>query len=371
MKRPRSSVLTVGGALIDTIAVIGNESIERMSMKNADRAFLLLEQGSKTEAEIVSTHPGGGALNAAVTFARLGFETATLIKISNDDRGKAVRDRLTEEGITAEYVVSTPQAPTGASVLISAHDRDAAIFTFRGANTLLVVSDLVPKAFERDIVYVSGLSDGSADCFPEISRLARKGQAFVATNPGIRQLTSRGDAFEETLPHIDLLAMNVHEAHALVPRLAARTGKHFSSRKEGSGHHTLGLLTRGLVSGSSIMSLAQFMKTLLDFGTRCVLVTDGKQGSYAATRGELTYCPSLALDVVGTAGAGDAFSSTFAAFFASGSSVGEALQAATVNAGSVVKFADTQSGLLTMSALQGTIAQSKGQLDLQVTKLFR
>lgn len=368
-ERPRPSVLTVGGALIDTIAVIGNESIERMSMTNADRAFLLLEQGSKTEAEIVSTHPGGGALNTAVSFARLGFNVAALIKISNDERGKAVQHRLSEEGISGQFVVSTEEAPTGASVLISAHDRDAAIFTFRGANTLLNARDLDPKAFERNVVYVSGLSDRSADCFPEISRLAQKTGAFLATNPGIRQLTTRGDAFEKSLPHIDLLSMNVDEAQALVPRLAARTRKDMSGSKGDLDQRSPSLMRRGLTSGGFTMSLQHVLSALLDLGTRCVLLTDGKRGAFAAIEGGLTYCPSLKLDVVGTAGAGDAFSSTFTALFATGSNVGEALQAATVNAGSVVRFADTQTGLLTSRALKLALAQAKGELRLQVSKL--
>ena len=41
--------LTVGGAMIDTIAIIESERIERMSMLNADTSFLLLEEGRKTE----------------------------------------------------------------------------------------------------------------------------------------------------------------------------------------------------------------------------------------------------------------------------------------------------------------------------------
>ena len=368
-KRRRPSVLTIGGALIDTIAVIGNRSIERMSMTNADRAFLLLEQGSKTEAEIVSTHPGGGALNAAVSFARLGFDAATHIKISDDDRGKAVRDRLSEEGISAEFVASTTEAPTGASVLISAHDRDAAIFTFRGANTLLNEGELQPKAFQRDVVYVSGLSDGSADCFPAISTLAKKAGAFLATNPGIRQLTTRGDAFEKSLPHIDLLSMNVDESQALLPRLSERTQKYISGNKGNLNQRLPSLLQRGLASGSFSMSLPHFLSTLVGLGTRCVLLTDGKRGAFAAVNGEITYCPALKIDTVGTAGAGDAFSSTFTAFLASGSSVGEALQAATVNAGSVVKFADTQTGLLTRRNLEQVLADVKAELPLQVSKL--
>ena len=42
--------LTVGGAMIDTIAIIASDRIERMRMTNADNSFLLLEEGRKTEA---------------------------------------------------------------------------------------------------------------------------------------------------------------------------------------------------------------------------------------------------------------------------------------------------------------------------------
>jgi ribokinase len=52
-------VLTIGSAMIDTIAIIGSARIERMTMLNAESSFLLLEEGRKTEAEEVSTHAGG------------------------------------------------------------------------------------------------------------------------------------------------------------------------------------------------------------------------------------------------------------------------------------------------------------------------
>src|SRR5208282_4184132 len=44
-------ILTVGGAMIDTIAIIDSDRIERRTMLNADSSFLLLEEGRKTEAE--------------------------------------------------------------------------------------------------------------------------------------------------------------------------------------------------------------------------------------------------------------------------------------------------------------------------------
>ena len=43
-----------------------------MSMLNADSSFLLLEEGRKTEAVEISTHVGGGAINAAVSMAGCG-----------------------------------------------------------------------------------------------------------------------------------------------------------------------------------------------------------------------------------------------------------------------------------------------------------
>ena len=77
--------LTIGGAMIDTIAIIESDRIERMSMLNADTSFLLLEEGRKIEALEVSTHCGGGGVNAAVAMARLGVAVGTLIKIGRDN----------------------------------------------------------------------------------------------------------------------------------------------------------------------------------------------------------------------------------------------------------------------------------------------
>jgi ribokinase len=86
-------ILTVGSAMMDTIAIIDSSRIERMSMLNADSSFLLLEEGRKTEAEEISTHPGGGAVNAAVAMARLEMDVSPLAKLGTDARAKAILAR--------------------------------------------------------------------------------------------------------------------------------------------------------------------------------------------------------------------------------------------------------------------------------------
>ncbi len=40
-------VVTIGGAMVDSIALIDNRRIERMTMRNAESSFLLLEEGRK------------------------------------------------------------------------------------------------------------------------------------------------------------------------------------------------------------------------------------------------------------------------------------------------------------------------------------
>ena len=129
--------LTVGGAMIDTIAIIESDRIERMMMQNADTSFLLLEEGRKTEALEISTHCGGGAVNAAVSMARLGSTSPHSSSSARTSARKRCSARLMSEGVSTRYVRARRTAPTGASVLVSSHDRNAAVFTFRGANTLL------------------------------------------------------------------------------------------------------------------------------------------------------------------------------------------------------------------------------------------
>jgi ribokinase len=336
--------LTIGGATIDTIAIIASDRIERMSMLNADSSFLLLKEGSKTEAADVSTHTGGGAVNSAVSMARLGLDVSALIKLGKDARAETVLARLMAEGISTRWAMRDSRAPTGASVMVSSHDRNAAVFTFRGANTLLEPRDIKDEAFAVDLVHVASLSNESAECFPFIIAKAKAAGALVTANPGPRQLAARGPAFERCLSNIDILSINLSEAEVMVPSLIARFG-------EGGpvieGTDLPRLAERGLNGGAGFrMTLRAFMAAVRSMGPRYLLLTDGIAGAYLGTKDELMFCPALKAQVAGTAGAGDAFTSTFATFIALGHKPEQALRAATVNAGSVVSYVDTQTGLL-------------------------
>lgn len=359
------SALAVGGAMIDTIAIIESSAIERMALLNAEASFLLLEEGRKTEAQEVSTHCGGGAINVAVAFARLGLSASVLVKLGEDRRADQILACLDVEGISHRWALRDPTAPTGASVLVSSHDRNAAVFTFRGANTLLNPSDLPDDAFDVDLVHIANLSNQAAHCFPVIVEKAKAAGALVAANPGIRQLHAHRDAFRASLPRLDILALNRREADELVPLAVA-------DRAASKGRHDLAedldfaddlaaapLATRGLRYESLRLGVRTFCRALIASGVRCVVLTDGRDGAFAAMGDRLIYCPACEAVVAGTAGAGDAFVSTFSAFLAGGGEPDMALRAASLNAAAVLGHIDTQSGLMRRAALDARLDGKK------------
>jgi ribokinase len=352
--------LTVGGAMVDSIAIIDSARIERMSMRNAESSYLLLEEGRKTEVEEISTHAGGGAVNAAIAMARLGIDVSSIVKLGTDQRADAILARLESEGVSTRWITRDSRLPTGASLLISSHDRNAAVFTFRGANTLLEFGDVKPGALGVDIVYVSSLSNQSADCFPDVVKAAKAKNCLVAANPGVRQLTARGRAFMDAIASIDILLVNRAEANALVPALSAIAGEGGPSLPFDPEDDVPEMLRRGLSSGGFEISLLRFFRVLLDAGAKMIVVTDGRKGAFVGTPKEVAYCAAVPTQVVGTAGAGDAFASTFVALTAMKHPLKQALQAATLNAASVVRHVDTQSGLLRYGALEDELA-SRGK----------
>jgi ribokinase len=363
--------LTVGGAMVDSIAIINSSSIERMVMRNADASYLLLEEGRKTEAEEISTHPGGGAVNVAISMARLGLDVSCLAKLGMDQRADVVLGKLESEGVSTRWITRDARLPTGASVLISAHERNAAVFTFRGANTLLANDDVKREALAVDLVYISSLSNQSADIFPHLVTTAKAGGCKVAANPGVRQLTARGGDFLRTVGSLDVLLINRTEAEALVPGLVRQAGEGGPGLPVKPEERVPDLVRRGFSGGGFNISLPRFFQCLLDTGCGIVVITDGRDGAFAGIGGKVFHCPAFLVEVVGTAGAGDAFASAFVALSAIGWPVERALKAATLNSASVVRHADTQTGLLKLSALETAIETEGRELAIREWSLGR
>lgn len=353
--------VTIGSAMIDVITIVDPERIERMTLVNEHKSYLWLEAGRKIPARSITTHVGGGACNTAVSFARRGWEAAALSKVGHDLNAEAVREHLHAEGVSAERLHETAEAATGVSSLIASHDRNATIFVHRGANELLSPDDAERGFKGVDVVHIAPLSNRSADAFPIFAEHAERDGAFVSANPGIRQLTARGRAVLEALKHVDLLSVNRVEAQALVPVFA-----HDAPHPGAVPADAPELLREGLVFGGFEMCLTDFAECIHKAGPKYLLLTDGGQGAYLSGPEGLMWRGPAPAEVAGTAGAGDAFTSTLVAALAEGVGASEALAQAACNAASVIGVIDTTSGLLGREEVAARAARLSGEAELRL-----
>lgn len=357
---------TIGSAMIDIITIVANEDIERISMTNAHNSFLLLEQGRKVEALNISTHVGGGAINAAVALSRLGHDVNPIVKVGQDLEAKQVLQLLERENLSKDNILTTDAANTGCSVIIASHDRNASIFTARGANCLITEDDIHPGLFEDiGLLHIAPMSKQSADAFPRIAKLGKKAGAFVVANPGSRQITRRGVEFLNSASDIDLININRHEAETLLPALLQNTKKADMRTITPPLGISKGLLSRGLLMDQAHCPLSGFVSLIQSLGPRYILVSDGTGGAYLGAPEGIYHCPILKTEVKGTAGAGDSFTSTSGALLASGMSPSQVLPRAAINASSVVSFVDTQTGLLSAQELDKRYARYKDELKVE------
>lgn len=360
--------ITIGSAMIDIITLVADESVERMTMHNEAASFLLLEQGRKIDAISITAHVGGGAVNTAVSLARQGWNVATHVQLGPDLNAEKILECLEREDINPSFVSRCPDCDTGTAVMVSSHDRNATIFTYRGANTRLRPADIIEDMFAgRDLTYIASLSNASADCLPVIVDKAKAAGCLTAFNPGIRQISSRTGELLAALGKIDILILNKVEASALIPGLSARLG---AFNPEGGPHFTgqgtPTLLRTGLEAVGFSLSLMAFAQAVRGLGVRWLVVTDGAEGAYVAAADGLYFCPALKTEVAGTAGAGDAFASTLAAVITEGKDAPTAMAMAAVNASSVVSHIDTQEGLLDREALSARAKEASETLQPQM-----
>ena len=174
------SAITFGSAMVDTIAVLQSDSIEKISLSNAHSQFLLVEPGRKVEAEEITTHIGGGALNTAVCLARLGCDVMPVVKTGRDPSFDLVEAHCQVNNLNSDGLIITENAPTGAAVMIASHEKNAAIFTQRGANTKLASGDLdALKGIDTGLIHAAGLSGDSANMLPEIAKFAKHTRCFL------------------------------------------------------------------------------------------------------------------------------------------------------------------------------------------------
>lgn len=303
------SVISIGAATQD-VFISGKE----LHAKRDVRSHSMVEQfplGAKMELDQVVYDTGGGATNAAVTFARQGFKSYYAGKIGKDPAGAEVLRVLKREGINTGHLRVDQQFGTGYSTILLADNGERTILAYRGASSHLKWDDF-KDSHEMDVdwMYISSLA-GNMDLLKRLLKYAHKNGIKVAINPGKGELANPRK-LRSFLPAVHILFANREEMQRL-----------FGGERP--------------------------VDTVLNAMAHCpyVVLTDGPGGSYASDGDSIYYAGQYKrVKVVDRTGAGDAFCSGFVAALARGWSIEDCLTLASANSTAVVQSIGAKTGIL-------------------------
>ena len=310
--RSSFDVITLGAAVQDTF--LRSASLEEVKNAAAPDGFnVCIPFGAKLDVQDYHVLSGGGATNAAVTFARSGLKTACICRVGQDRIGSSIVDELKKEGISTRFVQHDSKHNTGASVVLLSGSGHRAILTHRGAAAHLAESSIPWSRIKARWLYITSVG-GDLDLIKHTVAHAKKHHIRVAWNPGKLELEEGLRKLMPLLKQIDVLLVNREEA-ALVTDLPPR-------------------------------HLGQIFKKLSRYPAFATAITDGQKGAYVQYESKIFFAPSLSGERVNTTGAGDAFGSGFVNGLAHNLPVDESLQAAVLNATSVVFHMGPKTGIL-------------------------
>lgn len=302
-------ILCVGAAVQD-IFLSHSEELKPVSDKTADELFLKIELGSKNDVNNIDFSTGGGATNAAVTFARQGLESEFMGTIGHDPAGQAVLEELDREGVDTSRITYSEKLHTGYSVVLLASNGERSFLTYRGASTHYDIRNFHLDGTKADWLYVSSMA-GCMDILDKLFAHAKQLGMKVFFNPGKDELRQI-DKLKALLTDVDVLSVNKEEAQLIV-------------------------------DGEELEEIARKMMHYVP----TAIVSDGPNG-VIATDGKTIVRAGMYEDVpvIDRTGAGDAFGSGFLSKWAAGKSLKDAIVFASANSTSVVTKIGAKAGIL-------------------------
>lgn len=354
-------IQTIGGASQDIFMNYKGTEIMTLIKQQKHSSFMLFESGEKVEIDDLIYKTGGGATNSAVSFKRMGIEVNCFCKIGNDPAGQDILNTLNNEFVSTKSIKTSPTHKTATSFIVNSLEGDYTIFAYRGANGFIESAEVPWNDIKNaSQLYITSLSHNSAQILPAIAEFAHKHQIPVAINPGISQLTKGTLTLKASLANIDTLILNSFEAKMFMFALTQSDQSYKKALECSTSTELCGLnmetekaylLQTPIIYENMYFSIQNFFKEVLKMGPKIVVVTNGKNGVYAATKEEILFHPSLKAKVVNSVGAGDAFGSCFIASLMLGYDIAIALKHGIINSSSVLEHIGAKDGLLTHAAL--------------------
>ena len=318
-------VVSIGDIVTDAfIKLIDDQAV---TYKNDQGKWLAMPFGTKLPFDHVEVLEAvGNAANAAVSFARLGLDTAFVTNVGGDQAGRDMIAALEKEGIDHRFVRINPGKKSNYHYVL----------WYKEERTILIKHEeydyhwphLRPSEVPRWL-YFSSISEHALPYHDQVADwLEHHPDVKLAFQPGTFQMQAGVERLQRLYARTEVLILNREEAV--------------------------------FVTGGDYDNLHDLLDRLHGLGAKIAVITDGPDGAYASDgnqRLKMPLYPDPAPPKERT-GAGDAFASTFVAALAKGNTIEGALQWAPINSMSVVQQTGAQAGLLSEKELEGFLRHS-------------
>ena len=111
-------VITIGSATLDAFIETDMASIVSVSQMNPKKDFMSYPYGSKIEIDKFDFKTGGGGLNTAMNFAKLGLKTSTILKIGEEHEGKNISSVMKKANVDTSNLIQSKEYTTGFSIIL-------------------------------------------------------------------------------------------------------------------------------------------------------------------------------------------------------------------------------------------------------------
>ncbi|MFH1211851.1 MAG: carbohydrate kinase family protein [Candidatus Woesearchaeota archaeon] len=321
-------VIAIGSATIDIFAYTDKNRFLCIKGKKGKQCFISYPAGDKILLNTIDYTTGGGGTNTAVSFSRLGFRTAYLGNIGQDNEGDKIIAELKKENVS--FIGTRGKQKTNTSIVLDSIGHDRTLLVYKEASDYLEFSRISKNNFSAKWFYFSSLIGKSFYAMERLAEFAAMCGIKVAFNPSDYQAKKGKKALKKMLGLTDLLVLNKEEAQLLL-----------KSREE----NTRILLKKLFFCGKKFIAVG---------------ITDGKNGA-SIYDGKTAYHlnASKNLKVVETTGAGDAFASTFVAGLILGKPIDTCLKMAMINSESVITHHGAKNKLLTRKEILSKLKKEK------------
>jgi sugar/nucleoside kinase (ribokinase family) len=320
-RKKRYDFISIGDAVVDVFLSIQEASVSCQLKR--EECLLCLKYGEKIPLKSITRIPGAGnASNVAIGASRLGWHSAIVSVLGNDEFAHEMRKHWEKEEVSCALVRVDRKHESSYNTILHYKDERT------------ILSYHQPREYHMlDIdhakwIYYTSLGKGH-EAFEKhvLAHLHKNKEQHLSFNPGTFQLRRGLSSIKPVIARSNVFCVNKEEAQFLL------------KTKE--------------------TDMKKLTHAFFQIGAKIVIITDGTEGSYAYDGQDLWHCPIFPGECVERTGAGDSFALGFVFGLEETKSIAEAMRHGTANSWSVIQYVGPQKGLLTEEEMERVLKKFK------------